>query len=269
MRNKIGMRLYLAILLQMPIMLIQCKSYEFHVTPSGNNGEMNTPTLVVDSCINEHQYEGMESEQLKRVEITGKIKDVPQWAFAIVPTLEEVKLSSNVKTIKDNAFFSCKRLARINLNHVDTVGENSFKFSVIEEVNLAKAKIVKEFAFANCSRLCNVKFSPKLEIIEDFAFAGDTSLVDCYIPSGEVKSGAFMGCTKLERISFGKVVSIGKASFLDCVSIKSVVIPSTVREIEDEAFRGCEKLKEVTLMSRDTKIANDAFEKEVIITYKK
>ena len=128
---------------------------------------------------------------------------------------------------------------------------------------------IKEFAFSNCLKLKKIKFSDRLKTIGDFAFSGDSALVKCHIPSGEIGAGAFMGCSKLAQISFGKVVSISRAAFFDCVSINSVVIPSTMKEIGNEAFLGCINLKEVTVNSHNTKIAEDAFAPDVIITYKK
>lgn len=248
--------------------MIQCKSNESQVVSSENIRIAYSPTLVVDSCMVEHQYEGKDSNLLVRVEITNKVEIIPQWVFAIVPSLEEVRLSYSVKTIEDNAFFSCKKLSRINLEHVEVVGENCFKFSNLEDISLISAHEIKEFAFSNCLKLRKIKFSSNLKTIGEFAFSGDSALVNCHIPSGEIGIGAFMGCSKLEQISFGKVVSIGNAAFLDCTSLTSVILPSTMKEIGSEAFSGCVNLKEVIVSNNDTKIADNAFPKDVIITYK-
>lgn len=248
--------------------LAQCKTYKIQ-SVSSETTNTYTPTLVINSILAEHQYEGSDSDKLARIEITGKIKSIPQWAFAIVPTLEEVKLATNVKILDDNAFFSCKKLKKINLNNVESIGENCFKFSVLEDVNLKKARIIKEFAFSNCSYLKRIKFSENLKVIGEFAFSGDTALVTCHIPSGEIEASAFMGCSHLKQITFGKVVAIGNAAFLDCNSLSSLVIPSSVKRIGNEAFAGCTNLKEVTVSNRDTQIAENAFAKDVIITYKK
>lgn len=161
-----------------------------------------------------------------------------------------------------------QEIRKINLNHVESIGENCFKFSALKEANLAKVTIIKEFAFANCHRLRYVEFSDKLKIIGDFAFYGDSALVDCHIPAGDIGTSAFMGCKNLELLSLGKVVSIGNASFFGCTSLKSVVIPSTVREIGNRAFSGCKNLVKVIMNSRNTKIAKDAFDESVLITYK-
>lgn len=248
--------------------MIQCKSNESQVVSTENIRIAYSPTLVVDSYMVEHQYEGKDTNSLVRVEITNKVESIPQWAFAIVPSLEEVRLSSSVKVIDDNAFFSCKKLSQINLEHVKVVGENCFKFSALEDVNLSSTQDIKEFAFSNCLKLRKIKFSGRLKTIGDFAFSGDSALVNCHIPTGEIGASAFMGCTNLEQLSFGMVTSIGAAAFLDCTSLVSVIIPSTMKEIGNEAFSGCINLKEVIVNSHDTKIAEDAFAKDVIITYK-
>lgn len=254
------------VVLLMTLLQLQCRSHDFQVVQSGNNEKEFAPTLVIDSCMVERQYEGKDSTILVRVKITGENKTIPQWAFAVVSSLEEVKLDCQIKTIEDNAFFSCKKLGRINLNDIYTIGENSFKNSAIEKVDLSHANTIKDFAFANCMALRDVVFSDKLETIGDFAFSGDTSLVSCHVPAGNIGVGAFMGCSKLEDISFGNVVSIGESSFLDCTSLTKVVIPATVKSIGKDAFAGCISLKQVVIESEDTTIADGAFENTVIIT---
>ena len=250
-------------------LFVHCKSQEHQVVLANANALTQATNMIVIKKIVEHQYEGIDSAGFTRIELAGDIISVPQWAFAIVPTLEEVKLAPNIKLLDDNAFFSCKKLSKINLNNIEVVGENCFKFSNLEDISLIGAHEIKEFAFSNCLKLKKIKFSDRLNTIGDFAFSGDSALVKCHIPSGEIGAGAFMGCSKLEQISFGKVVSISRAAFLDCVSVNSVVIPSTVKEIGNEAFLGCINLKEVIVNSHNTKIAEDAFAPNVIITYKK
>lgn len=259
---------FYVVCLLLALIQLQCKSQDMQAAKSDIEEDLFRPTLIIDSCIAEHQYEGVESKNLMRIEVKGNNQSIPQWAFAIVPSLMEVRLSPSVHTIEDNAFFSCKLLSRINLSNVDTIGENSFKNTAIEEINLSNAKLLKEFAFANCTSLRTVKLSNTLDSIGDFAFSGDTALVSCYFPAGHIGAGAFMGCSRLEEISFGKVLSIGKAAFLGCRSLTHVVIPSAMKSIGKEAFVGCENLKEAIICSPNTEIADGAFDNNVIIIYK-
>ena len=248
--------------------MIQCRTQtSIQIVMPQSNEMVYAPTLIIDSCLTEHQFEGKDNKELTRVEISGGVEKVSQWAFAIVPTLEEVKLNPNVKFLDDNAFFSCKKLSKINLNEVEVIGENCFKFSALEDVNLSSTQDIKEFAFSNCLKLTKINFSDRLKTIGAFAFSGDSALVNCHIPSGDIGASAFMGCTNMEQLSLGKVTSIGAAAFLDCTSLAAVIIPSTMKEIGNEAFSGCINLKEVIVNSHNTKIAEDAFAKDVIITY--
>lgn len=45
----------------------------------------------------------------------------------------------------------------------------------------------------------------------------------------------------------GTVTHIGHAAFLDCTRLKTVVMPSTMQRIEEDAFDGCESLSDETL----------------------
>ncbi len=258
-----------AIFVGLLLLFVHCKSHEQHSVSVNAESITDAPTMIITSKMVEHQYEGVDSVDLARIELTGEIISVPQWAFAIVPTLEEVKLAPGIKILEDNAFFSCKRLKKINLNNIESIGENCFKFSALEDVNLAKATTIKEFAFSNCSYLKRIRFSDNLKKIGDFAFGGDSALVTCHIPSGDIGASAFMGCSNLEQITLGKVASIGNAAFLDCNSLSSLVIPSSVKTIGNEAFAECTNLKKVIVSNRNTKIAKDAFSPDVIIIYKK
>lgn len=225
-------------------------------------------TIVINAPLVEHEYEGRSGSEYQKIAFSNDITEIPVWAFAIISSLEEVKLNSRVRVIHDNAFFGCKNLKEVNLNNVEDVGENSFKFTAVERLKLENVKCIRDFAFANCAHLQYVEMSEKIDFIGDFAFSKDTALVECSIPSGRIGVGAFMDCPKLEKVSLGQITFIGKDAFLDCSSLQSIEIPSSVDEIEEEAFLGCKNLKEVIVHNSNTKIAINAFEKSTTIKYK-
>ena len=225
--------------------------------------------LVIDSCIVAHQYEGHESNIFSYIKIAGCIMGIPQWSFAIIPTLEEVQLSPTIQNIEDNAFFSCKRLTRINLEKVKTVGDNCFKSTSLKEINLSQTTSVGDFAFANCYSLKRIIFSKNLIRLGDFAFCQDTSLVDCHVTADTIGIGAFWGCKNLENLTLEEVSYINTAAFMGCNSLQQTLdIPLSVKVIEKCAFAGCINLKRVVINNPNIRIAEDAFEKQVSLIYK-
>ena len=93
--------------------------------------------------------------------------------------------------------------------------------------------------------------------------------VTYYIPSslktvtvlgGELKYGAFYGCSGLESVTIGdSVTSIGESAFSGCSGLESVTIGDSVTSIDYWAFRGCSGLTSVTIPNSVTSIGKSAF----------
>ena len=108
----------------------------------------------------------------------------------------------------------------------------------------------------------SVQFKEGLKTIWDRAFSNCKSLESITLPTTliEIGTGAFSGCTLLERIIFHEgLQTIRDGAFRDCSSLKSIRIPSTLVEISDDAFYGCSNLREVTLNEGLQKIGAMAF----------
>jgi hypothetical protein len=58
---------------------------------------------------------------------------------------------------------------------------------------------------------------------------------------------AFEDCSSLTSIVIpNSVKSIEEAAFANCTSLTSIVIPNSVKSIEDDAFNNCESLKTIS-----------------------
>ena len=55
-------------------------------------------------------------------------------------------------------------------------------------------------------------------------------------------------------------VTIKKAAFQNCISLKEVLLPSTIKLIENETFKNCESLKEIIILSSTKEIGFSVFE---------
>ena len=225
-----------------------------------------SPSATFDS-LTAHQFEGSSDPALTRVVLTEGINQVPEWAFAVVTVLERVRLASTVSEVGDNAFFACKRLADVRLDHVRHIGEQAFRQTALTQVSLPQARTVGEFAFARCLGLKQVVIGDQLDSLGAFAFSECTALRKCTLSSGSVGECAFMGCTALRGVCLDGVSRIGEAAFLGCTALREVVIPASVRTVGPKAFADCENLRRVVICSRSTRGDGQAFGQNAVITY--
>ena len=96
------------------------------------------------------------------------------------------------------------------------------------------------------------------------AFENHYNLQSITIPHtiSEINDYAFSGCTNLTYFAFSlddrlnvtldstRLIKIGKRAFYHCCSLKSFVIPASVEEIGEEAFRGCYSIVSCTFAKK-------------------
>ena len=99
-------------------------------------------------------------------------------------------------------------------------------------------RIAKE-VFKNCEKIETVELPSSLLEIQDYAFAGCTSIKSLKFANGieRIARGAFQGCKKIERLEF----------------------PSSLTEIQDYAFQGCTTIRELKFGDGIRRIGAGAF----------
>lgn len=159
--------------------------------------------------------------------------------------VEEVVVPEGVKIIHPSFFYSCEKLRKVVLPS-----------SLLE---------IGDFAFYGCSSLSEISLRncPSLERIGDSAFAGCKSLPEVFVPNScaHIGNGAFSGIGA-EIIEFEAPSSLTELSdhiFKDCVSVKKITIPPTVKSIGISAFYGCTTLKNLSIPESVEHIAGYAF----------
>ena len=141
---------------------------------------------------------------------------------------------------------------------VKEIGEDAFKYSRLEKINLENIEKIGESAFSWCEHLKEVVLPPSIKEIGKGAF--------CY-------SG-------LEKINLENVEKVGESAFSWCESLKEIVLPPSMKEIGKEAFyysglekinlenvekvgdyafKGCKHLKEIVLPPSVKEIGEEAF----------
>ena len=199
-------------------------------------------------------------------------------------------MGDNVERIEQRAFYQCSSLKNINLsNGLTTIGVNVFwDCDSLEEVVVPASLASVEFqAFRGCDKLVTVSFSEGVKNIGDRVFTNCESIRNVLIPESvtNISDSAFIMCKDITIYGVKDSIAhkyamdkgfdfvgyeIGEDGFASLTYFYSkeftdVIVPQTlagapVRAVADEAFRGNEKIKSITLSSDISYIGELAFE---------
>ena len=121
-------------------------------------------------------------------------------------------------------------------------------------------------AFKDCTGIEVVSLPSELEVLPYGAFQNCTSLTEIKIPktvtneNQNMSIGPFWGCTLLKNVVFEDgMTKVPNGILKDASAVESVVLPSTVTEIGNDAFNGCTSLKQLPDISAVTKIDYQSF----------
>ena len=144
---------------------------------------------------------------------------------------------------------------------VFSVGGDAFRDSKITSLTIpSSVKKLGYKAFYGCSSLSKINLG-QVESISFDVFDDCTSLKEITIPktlNDAGLSGAFIGCTNLKNIILEQGLTIIPATIFEKTPIESIAIPSSVKEIGYNAFKGCTNLSKVDLGQVED-ISFDAF----------
>ena len=252
--------------------------------------EIDIPEGVVK--IGDRALEGC--KLLTSVKIPETVKEIGDSAFYKCVKLESVSIPDSVYYIGVNAFDSCTALREVklpsSLSHVDGFG-NCTSLSHIDIPKTVRS--ICSWAFTDCVKLDEVVLPPLLEDIGDWAFYGCRALKKIEIPYTVKTAGrcSFEKCPALKSMKLpyhlkgsldemtglkeserGNIsieyVPLDPKKFKtaggrieECLvkDIYSVEIPEGVIGIESYAFKGCARIKHVTVSDSVESIAENAF----------
>lgn len=136
---------------------------------------------------------------------------------------------------------------------------------IIGEINGTDLRFIREMAgisvhgYRTSGKLSVLDLS-ETRIVEGGAYYYNGIGYNCFTSNDRINEGTFIECTSLTSIKLpSSVTYIGEEAFLDCSSLTSINIPSSVTEIESGAFVGCTSLTSVNIPSSVTKISDDTF----------
>jgi hypothetical protein len=178
---------------------------------------------------------------LTSLTVPENVSNIPSLMCYGCSSLKSVTLPEGIKDIKNDAFSNCNSLSNINIpQSVQSIGM---------------------FAFDNCRSLTSITFPEGITSISDFAFRQCSSLKEVYFPKSltSIGEGAFQDCA-IDSLDFpASLVTIGEYAFLRLLNLKELFFPDEVRHIKSRAFEGCTALQKVQFGRKISMIDSDAF----------
>ena len=202
--------------------------------------------------------------RLKKINLPSAVKEIGYSAFDGCESLDSVMVPQGIPMIQLNTFKDCKNLKSVSLPFtVKEIGKGSFSGCA----NLSDFKIpsfvvdIDDEAFKNCSSWSDVTLPSVVKKIGGESFSGCSSIVEIAIPSSVsyVWNAAFSKCNGLKKVDLkGCAFGGGEGMFELCENLESVE-NFNLGSVPARMFKGCGKLKSISLGSAVSFVNPNAF----------
>ena len=181
-------------------------------------------TILSGEKIEEKAFVGCTN--IKRITLPDTLTIIEKNAFSNCISLQIMEVPTSVTSIGSGAFYCCNWLTSLVLPFVgeskDATGKNALFGYIFGEYNYQPNRTVSQY------------YNNYQEAVKFFMPEYMTSV---NILGGTIKEGAFANFKNITRIYLGgDVISIEAKAFYNCDGIASIIIPSSVTYIGDNAF---------------------------------
>ena len=218
---------------------------------SMSDGEISYEIPNNITSINRSAFRG---SQITNITLSESTETIGDYAFEGCSQLESINNWDNVETISSYAFKDCSSLGKISLpSHLTTINQNAFDgcSEMYTNTNIPDSVVsIGSCAFRDCT---------------NFKYVNNTSGEDETLNLGSIKhinTYMFYNCQSLTKIKINdNITIIDSSAFANCLNLKSVSISITsqLKNINENAFKGCGNLTELRLPDL-TYIGTSAFE---------
>lgn len=218
--------------------------------------DTETKEATVTGGVGNNLYSVSIPDSIGYESINYPITRVGKEAFKGYRGLTTVSLGNCLKVIEDNAFEDCVELVKLDMpNSLETIKGAAFArcgFSVVEISDGVKE--IGENAFYSSSTLNSVKIGKSVTTIGRRAFSECPALTS--VTLGEnlkfIKTSAFESCKALSNIILPSSLQVIDSRAFYNTALVSVSVPSSVVNIDKDAFERIYSLKEIKVDEANT-----------------
>lgn len=234
-------------------------------------------TVKEDGTVEITGYDGTETDVEIPSEIDGmSVTGIGASAF-FGSNIQKVIMPDTITYIEYQAFFMCRNLEKITLSaNLIKIGQNAFMYCEnLKEIDIPDSvENILDSAFYDCRNLTSVIIPANLKYISQGIFGMCTNLNEIVVDENNTavisENGILYNKSKTQLLRYpagktGEVVisstvrDIEANAFSGLKDIKCVVIPDNVIRIHGSAFSECDNLESVVVSENATTIAESAF----------
>ena len=210
---------------------------------------------------------------LKKANFSSRITSLADGVFMNCSSLTDFTLPSTYNSVHTYAFYGCSKL-NISLDNVAYVNPYGCAGLGITNLNLSRATYIGVGAFNNCRSLESVTFSGTNGPVTTAAraFKGCNSLKKVESTSTKwqyIQDEAFMDCTSLETFKVASTIEcVGERAFMNCVALREInsemftysyTYYHSNNNIKESTFENCRSLKQIVISGTVRNIDRNAF----------
>ena len=150
-------------------------------------------SINISNAVQLSMYVFKSCVSLNQVEISSNLKSIGIGSFMDCTNINNLVLDG-VSSIPAYCFFGCEKLTTVNINYVMTIGNYAFSKTNLKHINLPYVCRLDNNTFENCANLESISFTINIYSIGENVFKGCNNLTTInyctgYIPNATAFNG--------------------------------------------------------------------------------